>query len=180
MKVMVLVTLALATVLVPATQGFGLGSATAAQVAQSGSGCRNTQLTVRYQSSNGAAGHIGIIYRIHNQSNQPCTLYGYPGVQLLDRHFLSLPTHVHRGGGMIVGSIPKQLVQVSAHGNAYFALDYSDVPVNNQPCETAKYVMVFAPNDVLPVVTYAFGSGGITTCTGNLDVTPVTSRPRFR
>ncbi len=123
---------------------------------QSARTCQNLQLLIRAQSSSGAAGTIGIIYRIHNMSNQPCTLTGYPGVQFLDRNFQSLPTAVHRGGGM-VGSIPVRSIAIGAFGNAYFALFYSDVPaVNQPPCATAGYLMIFAPNDFLPVVTYAF------------------------
>jgi hypothetical protein len=132
-------------------------------------------------ASQGAAGHIAVIYRIHNLWGQACTLYGYPGVQLLDGHFLSLPTTVHRGPGGIVGAIPPRLIRIGAYGNAYFTLGYSDVPVNNQPCETAYYLMIWAPNDVLPVVTYAFTHAGrITACGGNLNVSPVTARPRYR
>jgi len=168
-----LAVLALVTVLVPAGNELRVSPALAAHGLQTAPGCRNTQLTIRYQSSNGAAGHIAIIYRIHNLSAQACRLFGYPGVQLLDRQFLSLPTTVHRGAGSLVGPIAKQLVRVAAHGNAYFALGYSDVPVMNQPCKTAYYLMVFAPNDVLPVVTYAFGHAGIIACTGNIFVSPV-------
>jgi hypothetical protein len=40
--------------------------------------------------------------------------------------------------------------------------------------------MVFAPNNFLPVVTYATsGGGGITACNGALNVSPVTRSPRF-
>jgi hypothetical protein len=112
---------------------------------------------------------------------QECTLYGYPGVQLLNRQFLTLHTTVVRGQGYLVGPIPSRLVRVAAYGNAYFALGYSDVPVNSQPCPAARYLMIFAPNDFLPVVTYAVPRGGsITACGGNINVSPVTARPRFQ
>ena len=180
MKMMFAAVCAMVTVISPTGNGLRVRPAVAAQASQAAPSCRNTQLTIRYKSSNGAAGHVGIIYRIHNLSAQACTLFGYPGVQLLDRQFLSLPTTVHRGTGDLVGPIPRQLVRVAAHGNAYFALGYSDVPVMNQPCKTAYYLMIFAPNDVLPVVTYAFGRGGITACAGSIYVSPVTARPRYQ
>jgi hypothetical protein len=151
----------------------------AAQPAQTAPRCQNIQLTIRVQSSQGAAGTIAIVYRIHNLTGRACSLFGYPGVQLLDRNFLSLPTTVHRGGGFL-GSIPRQLVRLGGHGNAYFTLVYNDVPVNNRPCETASYLMIFPPNDYLPVVTYASTRGGsITPCTGNINVSPVTAHPRY-
>lgn len=142
--------------------------------------CRNIQLLIRAQSSNGAAGTIGIIYRIHNMWNRSCVLAGYPGVQLLDRKFQSIPTRVHRGGGF-AGPVPVRTTPIGGFGNAYFALFYSDVPaVNERPCATAGYVMIFAPNNFLPVVTYAFTKGGsITECTGNVYVSPVTAQPRY-
>lgn len=142
--------------------------------------CQNIQLLIRPHSSNGAAGHIGLIYRIHNLSRRDCFLEGYPGVQLLDRHFVSMPTTVTRGGSFI-RTIPKRGVRLPAGGNAYFTLLYSDVPTGNGPCRTARNLMIFAPNDFLPVVTYAApNGGGITACNGVINVSPVTSRPRFR
>jgi hypothetical protein len=160
----------------------GSSRAEAARPLLSARTCQNTQLTIRASASQGAAGHIAIIYRIHNLTAATCTLYGYPGVQLLDRHFLSLPTHEHRSPGNLVGAIPKRLVSVGPHGNAYFALGYSDVQIDSQPCVTAFYLMIFAPNDLLPVVTYAAGpfAGGILACSGNINVSPVTARPRYQ
>jgi hypothetical protein len=167
-----------ASIALPGARGLPVPSALAAQPAQAAHNCQNIQLSVGFQGSQGAAGTIVNIYRLHNLFGQACTLYGYPGVQLLDKQFQSVHTVVHRG--LPVGkAIPKKLVHVAAHGNAYFTLLYNDVPVNNQPCETAYYLMVFAPNDFLPIVTYAAPHGGsITPCTGNLYVSPVTARPR--
>lgn len=168
------------TVLVPTRGGVQGSTAYAAGPDQGVRACQNVQLVIRPYTSQGAAGHIGVIYRIHNLTARSCTLYGYPGVQLLDRNFLSLPTRAHRGVGIIVGPIPPRIVRLGARGNAYFALGYSDVPVNNRPCPTAYYLMIFPPNDFLPVVTYAAAGGGITACRGALDLSPVTTQPRFR
>lgn len=155
------------------------GRVDAAQRVGAASTCQNIQLLIRPYSSNGAAGHISIIYRIHNLSSRGCSLDGYPGVGLLDRHFATLPTTVTRGGSYI-GSIPEQRVALPAGGNAYFTLLYSDVPTGSGPCRTASNLMIFPPNDFLPVVTYAFtGGGGIIACNGALNVSPVTARPRF-
>ena len=153
----------------------------AARPSQDPHTCYNIQLNIRPGQSQGAAGHIAIIYRLHNMWGQSCTLFGYPGVLLLDRTFFTLPTHLHRGPGGIVGSFPPQLVRLGPHGNAYFTLGYSDVPVKNQPCPHAFYLMITPPNDFLPVVTYAMAPGyGIVACSGNINVSPVTPRPRFR
>lgn len=159
--------------------GARLSRADAAHLSQTAHNCQNIQLSIQAQSSRGAAGHIAIVYRLHNLLGQAFTLAGYPGARLLDRNFASLPTAVHRGGSS-VGTIPKRLVHVGAYGNAYFTLTYSDVPANNQPCKTAHYLMIIPPNDFLPIVTYAFTRGGtITPCGGNLNVSPVTAQPRY-
>jgi len=163
----------------PADRPLHVTGAIAAQPAQAAQSCRNIQLSLSTQGSQGAAGTIVVIYRFHNLFAQACALYGYPGVQLLDRRFLTLHTVVHRG--LPVGrAIPKRLVHVAAHGNAFFTLLYNDVPVNSRPCETASYLMVFPPNAFLPVVAYAAPRrGSITPCTGNLYVSPVTAHPRY-
>jgi Protein of unknown function (DUF4232) len=158
----------------------GMGSAGAARAIPALPTCQNIQLLIRPHSSNGAAGHIGLIYRIHNLSQRDCFLEGYPGVQLLDRHFVSMPTTVTRGGSFI-RTIPKRGVTLPAGGNAYFTLLYSDVPTGSGPCRTARNLMIFAPDNFLPVVTYAAPrGGGIAACNGAINVSPVTAHPRFR
>lgn len=176
-KAMLVAVLALIAISLPAVTSSSATGAVAAQSAATGT-CRNTQLLIRAYNSQGAAGTIAIIYRIHNHSRQACTLYGYPGVQLLSRSFTTLPTRVTRGGNFLAG-IPRQLVSLTGGGNAYFTLTYSDVPVDNGPCYKASNLMIFAPGDFLPVVTYAYPHGSILACNGALNVSPVTGRPRY-
>lgn len=181
MKATVLAAWILAAILLPAGGVLRASPANAARLAQAPPTCQNTQLSIHPQESQGAAGHIAVIYRLHNLSGRTCTLFGYPGVQLLNKHFLTLPTNLHRGAGNLVGRIPRQLVRLAPGGNAYFAIGYSDVPVNNRPCSTAYYLMIFPPNDFLPDVTYAFtGKGSIVTCSGGIYVSPATAQPRYQ
>lgn len=179
MKKVMLGAVLAAVALTPAFTGvMNVRGAEAARPAQAAHTCQNIQLLIRPQNSQGAAGTIAIVYRIHNLSGQACTLYGYPGVQLLSRTFTTLPTTVTRGGGFL-STIPRRLVTLAAGGNAYFTLTYSDVPVNNGPCYTAPNVMIFAPGDFLPVVTYAYPHASIFACNGALNVSPVTPQPRY-
>lgn len=158
---------------------FQVSPAQAALAGQAARTCQNVQLLIRPHASQGAAGTIGVLYHIHNLQSQACTLSGYPGVQFLDGHFVSLPTTVHRAGGN-VGNVPVRTVTLGPDGNAYFALFYSDVPtVNAPPCATAPYLMIFAPNDYLPVVTYAVPGGSIHECSGSIHVSPVTAQPTY-
>ncbi|MGH2410302.1 MAG: DUF4232 domain-containing protein [Chloroflexota bacterium] len=137
--------------------------------------CSNIQLLIRPYGSNGAAGTIVITYRIHDLWNGVCSLYGYPGLELLDRNFQSLPTHLTRGG-IIAGGIPVRYVQVSKGHDAYFALSYNDVTIDNFPCYSAPYLMITPPNDNLPVVTYSkIGAP----CAGRITVAPVMPTPQL-
>jgi len=47
-------------------------------------------------ATNGDAGvgNLALMYRLHNRSAQACTLYGYPGIQLLDANRRPLPTRL--------------------------------------------------------------------------------------
>ena len=150
-----------------------------AHAAQAPHTCQNIQLLVSGYSSEGAAGTIAVIYRIHNLRSQACTLPCYPGIQFLDRQFASLPTTVYRGGGK-VGNVPVRTVTLGPSRNAYFALFYSDVPTANAPpCADAPYLMIFAPNTYLPVVTYAASGRAIHECAGIVHVSPVTAQPTY-
>jgi hypothetical protein len=53
------------------------------------------------------------------------------------------------------------------------------LPTPGQKCPIAGYIMITAPNDRLPVVTYAglgAGQGGIDACGGNLTASPVSGK----
>jgi hypothetical protein len=147
--------------------------------------CPNTQLLIQSVQSQGATGHIGIVYRIHNLASSACTLQGYPGAELLDRQFHSQPTTVQRGHGYIIaGSPPRPQVTLDAGHDAYFGLEYSDVPSGAAACPRSPYLMITPPDDRLPVVTYASTSpgmvGAITACRGTIVVSPVHATRTFR
>ncbi len=153
----------------------GLGFARA-QATPSQPRCSNIQLNITPGRSNGAAGHIAILYRVHNMRASACTLTGYPGVRLLDRSFRDLPTHLHRGGLVLDGRRTPSTVSVAGHGDAWFALEYRNVPAADGSCTMATYLMIFPPNDYLPVVAYAGQRGvSVRACAGELEVSSVTA-----
>jgi hypothetical protein len=155
------------------TSGMVVPGVQAAPVA-SGGACQNFQLHITPLKGDAGAGHIGEMYRIHNVSTSACMLAGYPGAMLLDRNFASLPTQVTRGLGYLVGKRPVVNVMLHGSNDAYFVVEWDHQPALGQQCPTAPYIMITAPNDRLPVVTYGSGvGGGIDACGGNLTVTPV-------
>ena len=119
---------------------------------------------------------MGTMYRVHNILPGACSLHGYPGAMLLDRDFNSLPTHVATGLGYLAGKHAPVTVTLHGSHDAYFVLEWEQNPSPGQTCPAAKYIMVIAPNDFLPVVTYA-GGAGIMACGGNLTASPVVPNP---
>ncbi|MDQ2741501.1 MAG: DUF4232 domain-containing protein, partial [Chloroflexota bacterium] len=98
----------------------------------------------------------------------------YPGIELLDSQFHSLPTQVQRGHIYATNPPRPRLVRVGPYGNAYFILEYSDVPGPGSYCPQVPYLMITVPNNNLPNVTYASGGGGhLTPCRGQVNVSPV-------
>jgi hypothetical protein len=168
----------LGSVLASATLTVGHGTAVRAARVAVISRCTNVQLLIRPTSiGTGAAGHLARLYRAGLLFGGSCSLQGYPGVELLDRNFHTLPTHLKRGNGDILhGPFATPRVVVGRRHPAYFALEYSDVPVGNLPCVAAPYLTITPPNDFLPVVTF---SGGILPCAGNIVVSPVESTAKL-
>lgn len=160
---------------VPAYRTWAAGSRSAVHL--SAAQCQNTQLSVQATQSRGAAGTIRILFRIHRTWGASCTLQGYPGAEFLDRQFHSLPTHVSRASGM---SEPQ--VTLAPGHDAYFTLQYSDVPTGNEACPRVPYLMVTPPNLRLPIVTYTYGGKSqayVTPCGGNVTVSSVRASATF-
>lgn len=148
------------------------GRASAAPTLGSRGRCSNIQVAVSPAGGNGAAGTITAIYRIHKLFGRPCTLFGYPGAMMLDRNFASLRTVVRRTGFLPAGVTPR-LVQIGPH-DAFFGLQYHDVPSGSGPCPSARYLLITPPNDYLPVVTYAAAHGAsLMVCGQALAASPI-------
>jgi hypothetical protein len=125
--------------------------------------CLATQLAMVPQNGNGAAGTIYQTVVMTNSSSTTCTLYGYPGMQLLDAQGGDIPTTVVRGGlggGAPAGATqPATLVTLAPGQAAAFAMQFEDVQVGNETsCPTSAKAEITPPNDTAPgVVAMAIG-----------------------
>lgn len=149
-----------------------------------GSPCRAADLSVAYDpahSSGGAAGSVGLTYRITNTSSQGCTMFGYPGLQLLDAGGRPLPTHVSR----VSPYGPPANVTLAPGGQAWFAIQYpTQTGYGNLSCPKSASLGVMAPGDTAQLTVSGPGGqlqpyGGTTQdlqC-GHINVTPVAARP---
>jgi Domain of unknown function (DUF4232) len=113
--------------------------------------CQPSNLNLSVSGTNGAAGTIELTIQMVN-TGPPCTLQGYPGMQLLSSSGSSLPTNVVRGGPPTftnpAANQSPSLVHLATHGTAAFSLTYSDVPVGTQTvCPNAAKAEVTPPND---------------------------------
>jgi hypothetical protein len=127
--------------------------------------CRGADLAGAIIDVQGGAGsEFGRLVLI-NKSSRTCHMRGFAGAQLLDRHNQPLTTHVTRDH-----STPVERVVVKRGAAAAFELRWSNVPSDDQPCETARWVRVTPPHSSSSVRVH-FGAAP---CRGELEVRAIT------
>ncbi|HEY7975951.1 MAG TPA: DUF4232 domain-containing protein [Ktedonobacterales bacterium] len=133
--------------------------------------CQPAQLIFTIHTGGGAAGHIGQMGQFTNQSSATCSLYGFPGAQMLDAQHNPMPTHaLWQTSAYMYTNQMKQLVQLAPGASAYFAVTWSDVTVGSATsCPASAYLSVTPPND-FSVLTVA---DQINACDSNLEISPV-------
>lgn len=118
-------------------------------------------------------------YEFTNESATPCTLYGYPGFQLVGSNGQNLATTVTRTPAS------QSTVTLVSGGHAWFTMQYpSQTGYGNLSCPTSSKLEVTPPNAYRYLtVTGRAGTiqayGGTTNnlqC-GHLSVQPVTGTP---
>lgn len=135
--------------------------------------CYAWQLQLTRGRTGVAAGSTGIVFTFQNTSDATCTLYGYPGMLMLDSHGKPMPTSVIRGHGSAFVDVPPSLVTLPPNGFASFAISYANVPLGNQSYQTAcpesSRLLVTPPNDY-----HQLGIGAtISPCEGVIHVSSV-------
>jgi hypothetical protein len=109
--------------------------------------CASAALTGSVVGSSGAAGTIEITVGLKSTAAGPCTLGGYPGLQLVGAGGAALPTTVVRKGNYSFTSMAPTTVSLGSGQSAYFNAGYSDVPVGNETtCPLASTLEVTPPN----------------------------------
>jgi len=129
--------------------------------------CTVSQLSVRQTSSNGAAGSIGLTYAFTNISGSTCSLFGYPGMLMLNASGKPLPTTVVRAPSVVVPSVAEHTVVLAPNAIASFYAGYSDVSASS--CPQASRLEVTPPNAYDHLVI----STSIAPCRGRINVSPV-------
>jgi hypothetical protein len=154
-----------------ATQAAPSATPQAGATATGVANCQPSQLTLTIHFGGGAAGHIGQMGQFTNSSNTTCSLYGFPGAQMLDAQHTPMTTHaLWQTSAYMYSNQMKQQVQLAPGASAYFAVTWSDVTVGSgDACPTSSYLSVTPPND-FSVLTVA---DQINACDSNLVISPV-------
>jgi len=133
--------------------------------------CQTAQLAIAPDYGGGATGHESLIFLVHSRAGQTCTLYGYPGVQLLDGAYRGLPTHLIWGSA---ATPPRRLVTLAPGTDGYFALSWTRIPTTGQSCPVASFVRITPPNASGSAIVWP-GLGGVVACGGAITASPVES-----
>ncbi|HEX3424801.1 MAG TPA: DUF4232 domain-containing protein [Acidimicrobiales bacterium] len=88
--------------------------------------CSPSDLTASVVSSAGGAGHGQETVQLKNGSGAACTMFGYPGLGLLDSNGTPQPLDVQRapGAGWADPAIPEHAVTLAAGGVASFWIEW--------------------------------------------------------
>lgn len=146
-----------------------------------GARCFSSQLAVRLGQAGVALGHVGQAVSFRNTSATSCTLYGYPGLQMLDAAGHPIRTQVLRGAAYTVPTMPERTVTLRPEAWASFDVGYDDATgYANDKCPTSARVEITPPNAYRPITVawriQPYGGGSIRhlRC-GQITVSPVYS-----
>jgi hypothetical protein len=124
------------------------GTTPQAQTSGAQAPCAASALRLSYVGTEGATGHLEITLALHNASAAPCTVRGYPGARLLDKHGTALPLTIKQGGGFFPDTQRRaRPVVLKPGGRARFGVSFV---TNNEfagahVCRTAVAAMSSAP-----------------------------------
>ena len=126
--------------------------------------CVRSQLGVRSNGTNGAAGTIYGAWVFTNLSATACTLNGYPDLQLFGRTGRPIRTIVRR-------NLPPgpSSVRLAPGGSATFRTSYSDVAPGPTPCAMSAVAQITAPN----VTASLYIPAALAPCRGVVNVSAV-------
>lgn len=120
-------------------------------IASAGPACHDGQVEASTGRAGAATGHYLQVIVFRNSGPSACTLYGYPGVQLLSKDGAVMTPAPKRGSDyMFPDPGPHTVLLASRGGTASFSVGGTDYdPVNQRPCPAATHMAVYAPGTKL-------------------------------
>jgi hypothetical protein len=139
--------------------------------------CRSSQLAVKLiDATQGSAGWSDWLFELRNTSVTPCTLAGYPTVQLLDGAKHPLATVEQRGAGPGLTGRTATTVGLAAGAAAVFGIETYGCVGSSKRQAPAVNLLVTPPGETvaLPVAV----NPAVTSCDdGRFVTSPVRSDP---
>lgn len=138
--------------------------------------CTGADLAGTYVVGQGAAGTIFDSVTVANASAAPCTLDGYPQLQMLDANGGRLSTTTMDGSAAFPAPArrPPARLRLAPGADATFELHWSDVPVGNETtCASAASLDVYPPGSAV-AFNVTVPSGALAPCDfGTIYVSPL-------
>jgi hypothetical protein len=107
--------------------------------------CRSTDLRATENQGDAGVGNRSTVYVLTNATQDPCRLYGYPGMAFLDAAGATLRDTVARGSAYLFTDPGPAAVVLHPAGSASFSLGWS--VANGGTCATSATVEITPPND---------------------------------
>ncbi|MEH1904418.1 MAG: DUF4232 domain-containing protein [Nostoc sp.] len=146
-------------------------STSKATIATNPTRCETSQLSVRRVSEDAGVGNVALTYAFTNNASSPCTLYGYPGLALLDAKGQPLQdVKIIRSQDTYFSSQqPPQKVTLAPAKQASFQIAYNQISSPEKRCPMSSKIEITPPN------TYQHFTLAeqIKPCTGKVRVTSV-------
>lgn len=138
--------------------------------------CQTPQLALAFDKSDALASNRGDQFSLQNTSASTCTLYGYPGVQMLLANNQPTPTQETQDTSsyFFAGAVQVQTISLQPGAKSYFVISWGAGQCD-QPAATAGVsIQVTPPGDTgtLTTSTSAGADGSIDAC-GKIRVSPI-------
>lgn len=116
--------------------------------------CTTAQLRLGEGSSNGAGGTNYITYPLTNTGATACTMFGYPGVSVIDSSGAIVQQAARRNPILTPSTAPTGVLTVAAHASVYFVVSAVDTDPDPQRTgvRTGPRLRVYPPNQTSALV----------------------------
>lgn len=134
--------------------------------------CLASQLTLSFAIDFSSSNEMGTVT---NRSTSACSLFGFPGAELLDAQRQPMQTRVSLAtSGVWGGVFAEQKLQVTPGASVYFAVAWSKTPASAQSsCAAASYLALIPQGDTKPVTA----PDPIQPCDGAITLSPFQPAP---
>ncbi len=112
--------------------------------------CHTADLRLALSEGNGAAGTIYVTIDLINKSAMTCTLYGYPGVSLLDSSGAQLGQPAVRSRSILPALIRLEPGKAS-HANLAFS-NSGNYPTGTCSAKSDS-IRIFVPDETIPIIS---------------------------